>query len=96
MTDLVDVVDQGVIYSGLRPEETPMATPLYEQLAEQLRQQIRAGILKPGDRLPTQTALKEQGWTHNVIIAAMRDLRTGGWTRGQPGQAVFVADHPPL
>lgn len=73
-----------------------MTTPLYEQLAEQFREQIRAGILKPGDRLPSQSALKAEGWTHGVIVSAMRELRTSGWVRGQPGQAVFVADEPPI
>lgn len=96
MSDLVDVVDERVIYSGMRPEEFPMSTPLYEQLAEHVRQQIRAGTLKPGDRLPSQSTLKDEGWTHGVIIAAMRELKNGGWTRGQPGQAVYVVDHPPV
>lgn len=96
MGDLVDVVERGVIYSGLRPEEFTVTLPLYEQLAETIRAQIRAGTLKPGDRLPSQSALKDQGWKHNVIIAAMRELKSGGWTRGQPGQAIYVADHPPM
>lgn len=96
MGDLVDVVDERVIYSDLRPEETTMTMPLYEQLAEHIRAQIRAGTLRPGDRLPSQSALKAEGWTHGVIVTAMRELRNGGWARGQPGQAVYVHDHPPL
>lgn len=96
MVDLVDVVASGVIYSESYPRSPEMTMPLYEQLAEKIREQIRAGILKPRDRLPTQSALKAEGWTHNAIIAAMRELKNGGWTRGQPGQAVYVADHPPV
>lgn len=69
--------------------------PLYEQLAEQLRNKIRAGELKPGDRLPTTSQLKADGWSQGVIVWAMRVLRSEGWTRGQPGQAVFVAERPP-
>ena len=96
MVDLVDLVPSGVIYSECYPRSPDMSIPLYEQLAESVRQQIRAGTLKPGDRLPTQSTLKSDGWTHNVIIAAMRELRSGGWVRGQPGQAVYVADKPPI
>lgn len=96
MSDLVDMVDLRVIDSEGYPRSPHMSIPLYTQLAEQLRGEIRAGRLKPGDRLPSQSALKEQGWTHGVIIAAMRELKNGGWTRGQPGQAVYVSDHPPV
>ena len=96
MSDLVDMVDLGVIDSECYPRSPYMSIPLYTQLAEHLREEIRVGRLKPGDRLPSQSALKEQGWTHGVIIAAMRELRSTGWTRGQPGQAVYVADDPPI
>ena len=69
--------------------------PLYEQLAELLRAKIKSGELKPGDRLPSTGMLKADGWKQGVIVSAMRILRVEGWTRGQPGQAVFVAEHPP-
>jgi DNA-binding transcriptional regulator YhcF (GntR family) len=72
------------------------SAPLYEQLAELFRGKIRAGELQPGDRLPSASALKAEGWKHHAVIAAMRTLRTEGWTRGQPGQAVFVAEDPPI
>lgn len=93
----VDMVDMVVISSGRDPGSTTVtsATPKYEQFAEMIRSQIRSGVLKPGDRLPSNTAFKEQGWRHGVYIAGMRLLRTEGWVRGQPGEAVFVAEHPP-
>jgi DNA-binding transcriptional regulator YhcF (GntR family) len=72
------------------------SAPLYEQLAEVFRAKVRAGELKPGDRLPSTSALKEAGWKQGVIVSAMRILRIEGWTRGQPGQAVYVADSPPI
>lgn len=71
-------------------------TPKYEQFAESIRQQIRAGILKPGDRLPSNTQFKADGWKHGTIVIGMRQLRNEGWVRGQPGEAVFVADNPPI
>jgi DNA-binding transcriptional MocR family regulator len=71
------------------------SVPLYEQLAETIRARIRSGALKPGDRLPSTSAWRAEGWKQGVIVSAMRILRIEGWTRGQPGQAVYVADNPP-
>lgn len=71
-------------------------TPKYEQFAEMIRGQIRSGHLTPGERLPSNTQFKAQGWKHGVIVAGMRLLRTEGWVRGQPGEAVFVASDPPI
>lgn len=91
------MVDMAVIPLGCDPGSTDMPTsvPLYEQLAETFRAKILSGELKPGDRLPSTSALKEAGWKQGVIVSAMRTLRIEGWTRGQPGQAVYVADRPP-
>ena len=91
------MVDMAVVTLGRDPGSLTMAStaPLYEQLAEEIRAKIRTGELKPGDRLPSTSALKADGWKQGVIVAAMRVLRLEGWTRGQPGQAVFVAEHPP-
>jgi len=69
--------------------------PKYEQLAESIRMKIRAGDLQPGDRLPSIAALRADGWSTGTITWAMRQLRIEGWTRGQPGDGVFVADVPP-
>jgi len=73
-----------------------MTVPKYEQLAQLIRDRIRAGELQPGDRLPSTSALKADGWSQGTITWAMRALRMEGWTRGQPGDGVFVADHPPI
>lgn len=72
-----------------------MTMPKYEQLAEEIRQQIRDGRLKPKDKLPSNTQYKAMGWRHGTYLRAMLVLRAEGWTRGQPGEGVFVADHPP-
>ena len=73
-----------------------MTMPKYEELAEKIRAQIRAGDLAPGARLPSTSQLKADGWSQGTITWAMRVLRMEGWTRGQPGDGVFVVDHPPL
>lgn len=94
---MIDMVDIGVVTLGRDPGRLTMTTPVpkYEQLAEEIRSQIRSGVLKPGDRLPSTSALKAAGWKHGTIGIAMRTLRLEGWTRGQPGEAVYVADRPP-
>lgn len=73
-----------------------MTMPKYEQFAEMVRDQIRSGELQPGDRLPSNTQYKLQGWKHGSYIRGMQLLRQEGWVRGQPGEAVFVADNPPI
>jgi DNA-binding transcriptional regulator YhcF (GntR family) len=94
---MVDMVNTAMVTLGCDPGSLtmPTAMPLYEQLAELYRAKIRSGELRPGDRLPSTSALKADGWKQNAIVSAMRILRVEGWTRGQPGQAVFVADRPP-
>ena len=75
---------------------TTPAIPKYEQFAESIRSAIRAGIYQPGERLPSNTQFKAQGWKHGTYIRGMQKLRDEGWVRGQPGEAVFVADNPPI
>lgn len=92
---MIDMVDMVMVSSGCDPGSASMTMPKYEQLAEQIRQQIRDGVLKPKDRLPSNTQYKAKGWSKGTYLAAMRILRAEGWTRGQPGEGVFVADRPP-
>jgi len=94
MIDMVDMVMEAL---GCDPgsESVTSATPKYEQFAELIRQQIRSGELQPGDRLPSNTQFKADGWKHGTYLAGMRLLRREGWVRGQPGEAVYVADVPP-
>jgi GntR family transcriptional regulator len=91
------MVDMVLISSGCDPgsDTVTSATPKYEQFAEHLRRRIRSGDLQPGDRLPSNTQFKADGWSHASYVAGMRLLRQEGWVRGQPGEATFVADTPP-
>jgi GntR family transcriptional regulator len=95
---MIDMVDMVLISSGCDPGSDTVSspTPKYEQFAEHIRQQIRSGVLKPGDRLPSNTQFKDAGWKHGTYLAGMRVLRAEGWVRGQPGEAVFVAENPPI
>jgi len=96
---MVDTVVAAVISLTREPGSDDVTTPmpLYLQFAEHVRDEIRAGRLKPGQRLPSTTEFVATGrWARSTVVAGMRQLRQTGWVRGQPGQAVFVADERPV
>lgn len=92
------MVDMVMISSGRDPgsDTVTSPTPKYQQFADMIRSQIRSGELGPGDRLPSNTQFNAQGWKKGTYLAGMRVLRTEGWVRGQPGEAVYVTDNPPI
>ena len=58
---------------------------------EGLRQQIAAGILQPGDRLPSVRELAAQlAINPNTIQRAYRELEADGWVESQAGRGCFV------
>ena len=66
----------------------------FEVIAETLREQIHSGRLKPGDALPTQTALmREFGASSLTVQKAMTLLKQDGWAVFRPGKGAFVAHH---
>lgn len=63
----------------------------FEVIAETLREQIRSGRLKPGDALPTQTALmREFGASSLTVQKTMALLKQDGWAVSRPGKGAFV------
>ena len=70
--------------------------PAYQQFAEELRTQITTGVLRPGDRLPTEPQLCTQaGLSRSTVREALRLLASQHLiitTRGVAGGS-FVA-HP--
>ena len=79
----------------LRTREITMPTKK-ERLVEHLKGQIDAGILRPGDPVPTATELREQfGYSITPVREAINELKLLGYLVGQPGVRVYVADHPP-
>lgn len=49
--------------------------PLYRQIADRIREQITCGELKPGDALPTESALQtEFGVSRVTVRRALRQL----------------------
>ena len=71
--------------------------PIYEQILEGLRQQIRAGVLLPGERLPSVRELSAKlSINPNTIQRSYQELERTGWTVSQPGKGSFVAPRPPV
>jgi GntR family transcriptional regulator/MocR family aminotransferase len=73
------------------PLDPTAAEPLYRQIYERFRGAIAAGVLKPGDRIPSGRALThELGLARGTIDAAYSLLAAEGYiqARGQAGTIV--------
>ena len=69
--------------------------PLYSQIVDSYRERITAGILQPGDKLPSVRELAaELAINPNTIQRAYRELEAAGWVQTQPGKGCFVAGIP--
>ncbi len=67
--------------------------PIYAQLAQKMRDQMLAGVLRPGDKLPSVRVLAgELAINPNTISRAYRELETEGWVVSVPGKGVFVRE----
>ena len=71
------------------------ARPIYAQIADGLRAQITAGILQPGEKLPS---VREQAVqlsiNPNTIQRSYRQLEAEGWIATAPGKGCFVCGLP--
>lgn len=68
------------------------AVPLYYQVANYLREQIQKGILKPGDRIPSEWELvKEFNISRQTARQAIAELVAEGWIFRRAGKGSFVA-----
>jgi GntR family transcriptional regulator len=63
----------------------------YERIADDLRRRIRAGELRPGDRLPAETAMVEEyGKSLPTLRQALGLLASEGLIEKQHGRGNFV------
>jgi GntR family transcriptional regulator len=66
--------------------------PLYVQLKEALLREIREGDLQPGDRVPSEAAIRDRYRVSRATIRqALGDLEAGGVIRKVQGLGSFVA-----
>ena len=66
-------------------------TPIYEQIVEQMERFIAAGLLKPGEQLPSVRGLSiELRINPNTIQKAYSELDARGLIQSVPGKGCFV------
>ncbi|MEU4492613.1 GntR family transcriptional regulator [Streptomyces sp. NPDC023998] len=65
--------------------------PKYATIADELAEEIRAGVLAPGELVPSETALMERyGVASGTVRRAMAELRTRGVIETRHGAGSFV------
>ncbi len=71
------------------------ARPIYTQICDGFREQICAGVLRPGDKLPSVRELATQLTINpNTIQRAYRELELQGWVESEAGRGSFVRGVP--
>jgi GntR family transcriptional regulator len=69
--------------------------PPYLQIARQVRQALLAGVLRPGDQLPTvKEVVGQLAVNPNTVFKSYRELEREGLVRGRPGAGTFVLRRP--
>ena len=72
------------------------ARPIYSQITDSVREQILAGVLRPGDKLPSVRELAATLTINpNTIARAYRDLEQQGWIATVAGKGCFVCEKAP-
>lgn len=67
--------------------------PIFEQIHTQILRFIEAGVLKPGDRLPSVRQLAiENGINPNTVAKAYTELEKNGYVYNLPKKGVYVAE----
>ena len=66
--------------------------PIYAQIVDGFREQIAAGILQPGEKLPSVRDLAaELAINPNTIQRSYRQLELEGWIVSMQGKGCFVS-----
>ena len=66
--------------------------PIYLQITEQIRRRVAAGILLPGDQLPSVRELAARLLVNpNTVAKVYRDLERGGLLETRRGQGTFIS-----
>lgn len=79
-----------------RPGIPPGDPTKHKHLAAALRDQIRAGILKPGQPVPSITRLAaDWGWARGTCAKALQALQREGLLTRYPGLGYYVSSPEP-
>ena len=80
------------MYFDLHSESS---TPIYRQIVDQLRREINAGLLKPGDALPSVRQVAERHTINPMTVSrAYSLLEAEGLLIRQRGKPMSVATKP--
>lgn len=67
---------------------------LWRQIAERLSADLMSGVLKPGDRLPTELDLADRyAVNRHTVRRAVAALADQGYLRVEQGRGTFVTEH---
>jgi GntR family transcriptional regulator len=70
--------------------------PIYIQIVNQVQAQVVAGVLEPGDQLPTVRALAEELRVNfNTVARAYRMLDEARIISTQQGRGTYITEIPP-
>jgi GntR family transcriptional regulator len=76
--------------------DSKSGVPPYLQIAQQVRQALVAGILLPGDQLPTvKEVVTQLAINPNTVFKGYCELEREGLVEGRPGAGTFVLRRPP-
>ena len=71
------------------------ARPIYAQIVDGIREQITAGVLQPGEKLPSVREMASAlAINPNTIQRSYRTLELDGWIATVPGKGCFVSGSP--
>lgn len=71
------------------------ARPIYAQIIDGFREQIAAGVLQPGEKLPSVRELAATlAINPNTIQRSYRQLEAEGWIVTVPGKGCFACEAP--
>jgi GntR family transcriptional regulator len=69
--------------------------PIYLQVVERIKERLAAGLLKPGDQLPTVRALAlDLRVNFNTIARAYRIMDEAGIISTQQGRGTYILESP--
>jgi DNA-binding FadR family transcriptional regulator len=85
--------------SSITPSAAPAGRKKHRNLAqgvvEDINSRIRQSLLKPGDKLPTESAIMEQyGVSRTVVREAISHLQAAGLVQTRHGIGTFVLERP--
>jgi DNA-binding transcriptional MocR family regulator len=83
--------------SAARERRRDPSVPLYEDLARRFAKAIEAGVLRPGDRLPSVRALRvQERLSTATVMQALARLELLGLVEARPRSGTFARGHPRL